>query len=247
MDSVANGHLLPTAKIDDVDPDLCKWQRLYNAFATSHNRLGHRRNILAFVRFAMKPERYTHEPERFETLRAKVNAALSFAGLAVMASGELVPTESVTTLAEAARRAQELRADLAARHTHPDVLACCRAELVADNYFHAVLEAAKSIAVKLRARTGLLSDGAALVDAALSGDSPALRISRFATESERSEQRGFATLVKGVFGMFRNPTAHEAKVLWQMDKADAEDLLSMASLIHRRLDAATACHGGPQS
>jgi uncharacterized protein (TIGR02391 family) len=38
--------------------------------------------------------------------------------------------------------------------------------------------------------------------------------------------------------MFRNPTAHEARVLWKMDKADAEDLLSMVSLIHRRLDSA---------
>jgi len=39
--------------------------------------------------------------------------------------------------------------------------------------------------------------------------------------------------VKGVFGMFRNPTAHEARVLWRMSKEDAEDLLSIASLIHR--------------
>ena len=45
-------------------------------------------------------------------------------------------------------------------------------------------------------------------------------------------------LVKGVFGMFRNPTAHEARVLWRMSKEDAEDLLSIASFIHRRIDAA---------
>ncbi len=38
--------------------------------------------------------------------------------------------------------------------------------------------------------------------------------------------------------MFRNPTAHEARVKWQMSKEDAEDLLSLASLIHRRLDGA---------
>lgn len=59
------------------------------------------------------------------------------------------------------------------------------------------------------------------------------------TVSEKSEQSGFANLVKGAFGMFRNPTAHEAKVHWTMTKADAEDLLSIASLIHRRLDAAS--------
>ena len=33
---------------------------------------------------------------------------------------------------------------------HPDVLAFCRAELLQQNYFHAVLEASKSVADKLR-------------------------------------------------------------------------------------------------
>ncbi len=38
--------------------------------------------------------------------------------------------------------------------------------------------------------------------------------------------------------MFRNPTAHEARINWDMKKEDAEDLLSLVSLIHRRIDAA---------
>jgi uncharacterized protein (TIGR02391 family) len=59
-------------------------------------------------------------------------------------------------------------------------------------------------------------------------------------ESKRSEQKGFANLLRGVAGMFRNTTAHEARIHWNMSKDDAEDLLSMASLIHRRLDRAPA-------
>jgi len=82
-------------------------------------------------------------------------------------------------------------------------------------------------------------DGAKLVDAVLCGPSPRLAIIALTTDSQRSEQSGFANLVKGTFGMFRNPTAHEAHILWAMSKEDAEDLLSLASLIHRRLDAAT--------
>jgi uncharacterized protein (TIGR02391 family) len=77
-----------------------------------------------------------------------------------------------------------------------------------------------------------------LVDAALCGSAPLLAINALATESQRSEQSGFANLIKGTFGMFRNPSAHEARILWAMSKDDAEDLLSLASLIHRRLDAA---------
>jgi len=58
------------------------------------------------------------------------------------------------------------------------------------------------------------------------------------TKSEKDEQKGFANLLKGVFGMFRNTTAHEARINWDMSKEDAEDLLSMVSLIHRRIDGA---------
>jgi hypothetical protein len=39
--------------------------------------------------------------------------------------------------------------------------------------------------------------------------------------------------------VFRNPSAHEARILRAMTKEDAEDLMSLASMIHRRLDAAT--------
>jgi uncharacterized protein (TIGR02391 family) len=142
------------------------------------------------------------------------------------------------TLPDAIRRANELRTDLAARGVHADVLAFCRSELVVDNYFHAVLEATKSVAAKLREKTGLLDDGAALIDRALCGNPPMLAINPLADESQLSEQRGFANLVKGMFGMFRNSRAHALKLLWGMHKNDAEDLLALASLIHRRLDAA---------
>lgn len=99
-------------------------------------------------------------------------------------------------------------------------------------------EAVKSVADKMRMRTGLADDGATLVDRVFSGNPPLLAINVLSTASERSEQSGFANLVRGTFGMFRNPTAHEARIHWAMSKEDAEDLLSIVSLIHRRLDAA---------
>jgi hypothetical protein len=38
-------------------------------------------------------------------------------------------------------------------------------------------------------------------------------------ESHRSEQKGFANLVRGAFGMFRNVTAHQARILWAAEIA----------------------------
>jgi len=71
---------------------------------------------------------------------------LAFAGMCVTEAGELESTEKASTLSEAKRRAQELRADLISRGAHPDVLRFCSEELLADNYFHAVLEAVKKLA-----------------------------------------------------------------------------------------------------
>lgn len=233
------GHLLQSIGMDDLDPGMTKWKRLYNAFVVRQNRSQNRRAILEFIRRAMRPERYARDMHRFEPMRANLNRALAFCGLAVEASGKLKNVASVSTLGDAARRADELRADLSVRGVHPDVLVFCKAELVADDYFHAVLEASKSIFDKLRVRTGLMEDGGQLVDKALAGDAPKLSINPLVTDSQKSEQKGFANLLKGTYGMFRNPTAHEARLHWAMTKDDAEDLLSLASMIHRRLDAAT--------
>jgi len=232
------GHLLATLGIADTDPSITKRKRLANAFIARQNYSQNRRAINEFIRQALKPERYVKCQERFETLRANVNGALAFCGLAVNEEGMIIAIDRVKTITEAQRRAAELRADLTARGVHPDVLSFCRVELVADDYFHAVLEAAKSIADRLRSKASVAGDGSTLVDATLCGPTPKLAINDLKTDSQRSEQSGFANLVKGVFGMFRNPTAHEARILWSMSKEDAEDVLSIVSLIHRRLDKA---------
>lgn len=229
--------ILSECEMTDISPDLTKRKRLFNAFAGSQNSRQDKTRILGFIRKAMRPARYARQPERYEPLRANANRALAFVGMLVESDGTLKTSNAARTLPEAERRARELRNDLAVRNVHPDVLRFCRAELVVDNYFHAVLEAVKSVADKIRDQTGSNEDGSALVDRAFGGTSPLLAINALATESQRSEQKGFANLLRGTFGMFRNPTAHEARIHWQMTKEDAEDLLSLVSLIHRRLDA----------
>ena len=232
-------HLLATCRMTDTDPLLTKRHRLYNAFVHTQNAKQDRVPILAFIRYAMKPEQYARDPGRHEPMRANLNRALAFCGLAIEESGKLVAIEAVQTLTEAQRRADELRADLELRRVHPDVLRFCREELLKDNYFHAVLEASKSVADKLRVKTGLTDDGGALADRALGGELPLLAINPLATESERSEQKGFVNLVKGLFGMFRNTTAHAPRITWAVSKDDAEEVFTLLSLVHKRIDSAT--------
>ena len=232
------GHLLNTLKMADPDPTAAKRHRLLAAFAADQSRRKDRTAILEFMRRAMAPARWLGKREGFEPLRSRLNEALAFMGLEVDEAGRLKKVEAAATISEAEKRARHLRADLVRRDVHPDVLAFCQPELLAENYFHAVLEAVKSVGDKLRRQTGLTDDGAILVNRALGGDTPMLAINPRLTKSEQDEQKGFCNLVIGTFGMFRNPTAHEAKLRWEMSLHDAEDLLSLVSLIHRRLDSA---------
>ena len=232
------GDILFESTIKDSYPNLAKRHRLFNALIERQNSDGHRKAILAFIRKSMKPARYLNKKDRYDPLRARLNEALSFAGLAIVESGDIEEVQPVSTLADAQRRAEELRKNLSTRHVHPDVLKFCRAELIADDYFHAVLEAAKSISDKIKSKTGLDRDGSELIDYSLMGDAPLLTINSFKTKTEISEQKGFAMLIKGIFSMFSNPTAHEPRIHRNVTRDEAEDFLTIVSLVHRRLDEA---------
>ncbi|WP_235490095.1 TIGR02391 family protein, partial [Achromobacter sp. DMS1] len=71
------------------------------------------------------------------------------------------------------------------------------------------------------------------------GQQPVLTLGPLTTESEKSEQKGFANLLIGLFGAVRNPLAHAPKTNWPMSEQDALDILTLVSLIHRKLDGAT--------
>lgn len=231
--------LLAQCRIKDVDPTNTKWRRLHNALVQRINEEKHCGAVLSVIRHALDPAAYSGRARVFEERRRAVNVALAFVGLEFTETGKFARVTAATTLSEAERRADRLRAALEVRGVHPDVIRFCRAELLEDNCFHAVLEATKSVAAKIRRRSGLRGDGGTLVDAALGGQAPALRINELATESEWSEHRGFGNLLKGMFGVFRNPTAHEARVEWMMSEEDALDLFVVASYAHRRIDRAT--------
>ena len=71
-------------------------------------------------------------------------------------------------------------------------------ELLQENYFHAVFEATKSIADKIRDKANLTNDGAELVDIAFGlgkHNQPKLAFNTLQTESELSEHKGFSNLL----------------------------------------------------
>lgn len=232
------GSLLARANIPDPSPTATKRVRLYEALSLNQREDGSANNVMAFIQAAMDPVRYHAEPDLFEQRRGQLNTVLAFGGYFLREDGQLAESPKAATLTEAEGRARRLEANLRQRGVHPDVLKFCRAELLHDNYFHAVFEATKSVAEKIRARTDLTSDGADLADKAFAGERPLLAINTLGTETERSEQRGFTNLLRGMFGCFRNVTGHAPKITWPVKEEDALDLFSLASYLHRRIEGA---------
>lgn len=214
-----------------------RWERMLLALSARQERDGCGNNVGAFIQAVMAPVRFLQRREFFEELRHRLNEALAFNGLQLGEDGKLKPVSQAKTLTEAEERAGRLRTELLRRRVHSDVLRFCKPELLEENYFHAILEATKSVADKLRTRTSLVSDGAPLIDAVFGGKTPYLALNRLVTESEQSEQSGFCNLLKGVFGVFRNQTAHEPRITKTYTEDDALDLLTLVSYIHRRIDS----------
>ena len=153
--------------------------------------------------------------------------------------GEFHRVTPTRDLSEAERRARAVEHKLASRRVHSEVQKYCKAECMGQNYFHAVFEAAKGLAERIREKTGLTIDGVTLIRQFFDRpkDSfPMLAMNALTTETELNEHDGLANLLLGSFRFFRNPIAHTPKILWQNDIEDAVDCLTLISFLHFKLD-----------
>jgi uncharacterized protein (TIGR02391 family) len=233
-------YLLVDSKIPNVSPGITKWKRLFDAFVGFQNTHQVGNHVIVFIALAMNPANYTEDRTAFESRKERINAVLSLCGYEVLDTGKVHKVRKAKSLDEASQRANRLRHQLEQRNVHKDVLRFCKSELLQKNYFHAVFEAMKSITAKLRQMTGTHKDGVDLVHFAfgMKHGPPQLAINDLNTDTLRGEQRGFLSLLKGLYGTIRNPIAHEPKVEWAMSEQDALDILTMISLVHRKLDNA---------
>ena len=219
----------------DNSGESTKWRRLYWVFLDCQRQHGCANRIIDFIQSFLIPARFVGRSDEFEAHRQQLNTILAFSGLQYGQDGKFHQCDTARTLDEAEERVRTIRAKFQGRRIHSEVLKYCRGELLQDNYFHAVFEATKGLAQRIRDMSGIQADGAALVDRVFSIERPVLAINSLQTETEKSEHKGFASLLKGCFAAARNPLAHEPKVLWQGED-DAADYLSLISLLHRKLD-----------
>lgn len=221
--------------LTDTSGESTKWRRLYSVFLETQRKHGCANRTLDFIQSFLTPARFVGRSEVFEERRSALNTILAFSGLEFGADGQFTRQDAARTLDEAERRVRTIRSKFQGRRMHPEVIKYCRTELMQDNYFHAVFEATKGLAQRIRDLSGVDADGAKLVDQVFSIDQLLLAINTLRTETDKNEHKGFAALLKGCFAAVRNPLAHEPKILWEGED-DAADYLSLISLLHRKLD-----------
>jgi len=214
-----------------------KWRRFDYLFNKQQALDKSPNAILGFIKFYFAPSKFVNDNPRFESLREQLNLQLAFVGLEYSPAGEFLKVSQVKTISEAENRLRTLKARLQGRVIHHFVLDYCRIELLQDDFFHAVFEASKGLAQRIRDMTGIQKDGAALVDECFGLDHPVIAFNTLQTESEQSEHKGFAMLLKGCFAAIRNPLAHEPRILWTGEE-DALDYFTLLSMLHRKLDSA---------
>ncbi len=233
---------LAQVRVLDVNPGMTKRYRLFNALAAQQHKDQVGNCVVAFMTQAMSPVHYRDDPAGFSRRQAGLNEVLVFAGCCINDEGKVARLRSgkASTLDEATKRSNTIRVELRRRDTHPDVLRYCTVELLMKNNFHALLEASKSMPDRIRLMTGKTSDGAELIQATVTPSSgPLVAINAGATETDRKEQSGFANLIIGLLGLYRNPTAHDPKLHRTVSDEELLEALTTMSMVHRRLDDAS--------
>lgn len=232
--------LLQSQIEDNIQPGvmLSKHKCLFNAFAGEIKKNHCSNNVVQFLMLYLDPARYVGSKELFESRREAVNKQLAFEGLEIDETGQPVALkEKASTLNDIELRVKGLHDKLVQRNAHACIFTYCKAELIADNYFHAVMEANKGLFQRIRDISGVEKDGNGLIEQVFSNN-PIVIINKFTSQSEKDEHTGFCNLLKGLCSMFRNPLAHEPKVEWPISEQDALEILGIISYCQRRLDNA---------
>lgn len=227
---------IKVCKYQDFE-DSSKARMLFNYFNWIVNQKHDSIEICVCVEYFFTLSDFIDDVEGFEEKRNKLNILLSLSGLELDEGGKICDIQQAETLDEALKKAESLLAKVRERRLHMRIEACCRKDLLRDDYFDVVSEAVMGVFDRIRELSGKYTEeGSRLVDAAFGSKYSVLVINARSTASEESEQTGLMSFLKGLYGTFRNPAAHELKVHWKKDKDEVLEILGAVSLAHRYLD-----------
>ena len=120
---------------------------------------------------------------------------------------------------------------------HPNIRQVAERYLESGHSEVAIFEAFKAINNCVKELTDLDLDGARLMGEAMRDHDPRIQFGDLTTQTGRDIQTGLRSIFMGVVSGIRNPDAHEQ--FRSLSDEEAFEELSLASMLMRRLDAAT--------
>ena len=81
------GHHLAQCRINDPNPELTKWKRLYNALCSVVNGSGSTNAIYQFIQYCMNPAQGLQNPKRYNWMRLELNMVLMLVGIEIRDDG----------------------------------------------------------------------------------------------------------------------------------------------------------------
>ncbi|MBI4547695.1 MAG: TIGR02391 family protein [Ignavibacteriae bacterium] len=103
----------------------------------------------------------------------------------------------------------------------------------ARNFTGAILDAIYFLGDLIRQKTGLSSDGTALVGQAFGGKDPKLKVNKLQSESDWNVQNGMEQMLRGLYQCIRNPRSHEKHT---DTSEDADAIILFANLLVKIID-----------
>lgn len=233
------GTLLARCQIPDPEPGIIKRRRLYQALNQQQEKDACANSVIAFIQMALEPTHFITRQRQYEDLLDSLNDILNEIGYQVGDDGLFRTFSMIKVSPQVQRRVNRVRIALEQREVHPDIMRCCRPELIRDSYLPMILEAARSAAQKLRQKTGLSLYGANLADESLSlEESPLLVFNSMQSGTELGEHIVLMQLIRYMLVLFDGPPNEPPPVNWQAKEQDALDILVLLSMLHRHLDQA---------
>ncbi len=226
------------AEITDNGEGTNKPDKIYYSLKARQSQDGCANNVLNFITRILSPKRYNDETI-FEKHRTIINERLLYEGFEIDKAGLPKIVSKAKTISEAKARSLKIKEKVHGIGIHYEILQYCESEWLQENYFHAILEITKSIAERLRQKSGYTTDGTLLVDNCFglgSDKRPMLAFNMLRNDSELSEHTGFSNFIKGFFSMYRNPKAHDPKLLEDTQLTDMTEVLLVATIIQNKLD-----------
>lgn len=215
-----------------------KWKRIYNTILYEMNKTNSINPFIKIIEDVMQPFTFRDNIDIWKENKRDLNRIIGFCGLELLDDGKLKSVEPTKTLQEAIERTDSLIEKLKVHNIHREIIDYCRPELLNGNYFHAILEASKSVLQRIRDLTNSSRDGNTLINEAFILKNPSLVIkgNRLNDEHEKSQYQGLKSLLNTICYLYRNSTAHSPKLFNPSSEQDAIQAFLLISMAHKHLD-----------